>query len=99
MDHSNHNCNDKQCPHGRCLNHGPQWENIGEPRYVPDPDLFGLKKRYFFATCCGARMTRVRSVQNQRCKICKREQEFEKSYFIALCECCGTTQSMMDTSY
>lgn len=43
-------CSHKACAHGMCLNHDPEWKNIGEKRLEPaDPGvlgkIFGFKKR------------------------------------------------------
>jgi len=38
-----------QCVHGRCLGHGPEWENVGKVRRrEPNPGIFG-KKTYWMS--------------------------------------------------
>ena len=90
MDHSNSADSGKfcQCPHGRCLNHNPEWENVSEIQ-EPNPEWFGLKKTYWSDHCCGKNMARYRVVQVRRCKKCGRIDKVIKNIFLALCLCCG----------
>jgi hypothetical protein len=77
-----------QCVHGRCLDHGPEWENVGEKRLEPNPGIFG-KKTWWFTRCCGKPMAQMKEVQTQRCKKCGRQEDHVTNYYIALCYCCG----------
>jgi len=90
MDHSQH----KPCPHGFCLNHDPEWKNIGEPKLVPAPRLFGLLAIYLTEWHCGRPMIRMFKVQEQTCKKCGRTRLGridDPLYFdgMAVCGCCG----------
>lgn len=86
-------CPSGQCRHGRCLDHGPEWENVGEVRREPDPGIFG-KKTWWFTRCCGAPMARMKDVQRKRCKKCGRTEDHIKKSYFALCLCCGRTKDM-----
>lgn len=90
-------CNEqhKRCQHGMCLNHKPDWENIGEPENKVSPGILGIMV-YLFSRCCGRRMMRMLSVQKKRCKKCGREKYFSEDVF-ALCSCCG--QKISKVSY
>ncbi len=79
----------KQCPHGRCLNHDPEWENIGKERYEPDPGFFGFLKTYRTTRCCGKPMRRYKIMQMRRCKKCRRTEDHQVDWGIAFCRCCG----------
>lgn len=85
----------KRCQHGMCLNHQPDWEDVGKPEYRPNPTFFGIKV-YLSVRCCGRRMLRMLSIQKKRCKTCGREGSFPDAV-IALCSCCG--QKVNKTSY
>ncbi|MBI2096394.1 MAG: hypothetical protein HYT43_02050 [Candidatus Taylorbacteria bacterium] len=90
MDHSNlagQKYPHGQCRHGRCLDHGPEWENVGEKRREPNPGIFG-KKTYRKSRCCGQPMARYKEVQTKRCKKCGRTEDHIENY-LALCLCCG----------
>lgn len=96
MDHSS-SADEKsphvQCIHGMCLDHGPEWENVGERRYDSDPTFFGWKKTYWsIERCCKKLMTMCKRVQTRRCKKCGRTEEGVISYNIARCLCCGRTR-------
>lgn len=93
MDHSNLEAEVKQyprseCGHGMCLDHGPNWENIGGVRREPDPGVFG-RKTYWGARHCGKPMARYKEVQLRRCGKCGREEEEVRNKDLALCLCCG----------
>lgn len=77
-----------QCVHGRCIDHGPEWENIGEQRREPNPGIFG-KKTYWMSHCCGKPMARYKVVQTKRCKKCGRTEDHIVIFKLALCRCCG----------
>ena len=91
MDHNNHgdqkysHC---QCAHGMCLDHGPEWENVGDPQREPNPGLFG-KKTYWTTVHCEKSMARYRVVQAKRCKKCGRIKVEIVDSELALCLCCG----------
>ena len=91
MDHSNlagqKCCPHGQCRHGMCLDHGPEWENVGE-RSEPNSGIFG-KKTYWMSRHCGQSMARYRVVQTKRCKKCGRTKDCIAIYELALCLCCG----------
>lgn len=84
LEHGHLHC---QCPHGKCLNHGPDWENVGEQQLVPDPGLFGIQT-YLFDRCCGKLMARRRVMQKRRCRKCGRIEEHRVTVR-AVCLCCG----------
>ena len=91
MDHSNLADQKRphgQCCHGMCLDHGPEWENIGEKRREPNPGIFG-KKTYWTWRHCGQPMARYKVVQTKRCKKCGRTEDHIEIYEFALCLCCG----------
>ena len=91
MDHSNLADQKRphgQCCHGMCLDHGPEWENIGEKRREPNPGIFG-KKTYWTWRHCGQPMARYKEVQTQRCRKCGRTEDDITNYHLALCLCCG----------
>src|SRR3989338_1911638 len=84
MDHSDHkHCT---CPHGRCLNHSPDWE---EPKRkaVPNPGFFG-QLRYSSLRCCGKGMLRMKETFSMKCKKCGRDGGYEGNEH-GLCDCCG----------
>ncbi|MCI0564874.1 MAG: hypothetical protein MN733_40930, partial [Nitrososphaera sp.] len=81
-------CPHGQCRHGRCLDHGPEWENVGEKRREPYLGIFG-KKTWWFTRCCGGPMAMVKEVQTRRCKKCGRTEDHIGDYCFALCHCCG----------
>lgn len=92
MDHNdstNQKCTHKQCDHGRCLNHSPEWKNIGEKRLEPNPIVFGWWKISLFNRCCGKPMLRMKEVQLKKCKKCGRQEYQVENYYINLCSCCG----------
>lgn len=92
MDHSNlagQKCPHGQCRHGRCLDHGPEWENIGEVRREPNPEFFGFKKTYWASWCCSKPMARYKEVQTQRCRKCGRTKDRIINSNLVLCLCCG----------
>jgi hypothetical protein len=78
-----------QCPHGRCLDHGPEWENVGEARQEPNPGFFGLMKTFWMDRCCGKPMSRYKVVQTRRCKKCGRTEDNVTHRYLALCLCCS----------
>ena len=93
MDHNN---SSKQylrnrCAHGQCLDHDPEWENVGKERFEPYPDIFGLKTFLWGYRCCGKRMARRMKVQTQSCKKCGRIRNLTRAdgELYALCQCCG----------
>ena len=83
----------KKCPHGMCLNHSPEWENVGEKRREPNPTSITRAKTYRFGIlpgiCCDSRMARYKEVYTQRCKKCGRTQDLVTMSSLALCLCCG----------
>jgi hypothetical protein len=90
MDHGNlEGQKYRQCSHGMCLDHGPEWENVGETLYVPDPSFFGMKKTYWGSSCCGKPMEMCKEVQTKRCKKCGRFKDHVVNHYVALCLCCG----------
>jgi len=91
MDHSNL-ANQKyshgQCVHGMCLDHEPEWENVGEMRREP-PNPRAGKKTLGAGRCCGWPMIKIIEVQTQRCKKCGRQRDEIISCHSVLCRCCG----------
>ena len=91
MDHNNlagQKCPHGQCRHGMCLDHGPEWENVGEKRSEPNPGIFG-KKTYWTSRHCGKPMARYKEVRTQQCQKCGRIEDLVVNYYLALCLCCG----------
>jgi len=79
-----------QCAHGKCLDHGPEWENIGEKWLSPLSWIFAWTLgRWWFNWCCGKPMARMYEVQKRRCKKCGRKEDHVISSYVALCQCCG----------
>ena len=78
--------NYSQCCHGkgRCLDHEPEWENIGKKRLEPNPGY--VIKVYY---CCNERMARYKEIQTRRCQKCGRTEDNITHYYIAFCLCCG----------
>jgi hypothetical protein len=90
MDHSNLKSHKAcRCAHGKCLNHNPEWENIGQKLIFQKPLFFGLYQWYLASWCCRRPMTRYQVVQNQCCKKCGRQQARIIEANLALCVCCG----------
>ena len=79
-----------QCPHGKCLEHKMEVEReTGEKRFVLAPELFGLKKTYWFERHCGKPMTICKQVEQNRCRKCGRTEDREVDWHLAVCSCCG----------
>ena len=78
----------RQCVHGMCLDHGPEWENVGERRRESNPGIFG-QKTYWTIGHCGRAMARYQEVRTRRCKKCGRTEDCVVNGFLALCLCCG----------
>lgn len=81
-------CSHSQCVHGMCLDHEPEWENIGENSNKPNHGIFG-KSTYWTERCCGRFMARYKVVQTQQCKKCGRIEDKVILDALALCLCCG----------
>ena len=77
----------RKCVHGKCLNHDPEWENVGEKEYKPNPGIF--KKTYWLSRCCGRAMAQYKEVQRRQCQKCGSYEDFVTYESIALCLCCG----------
>ncbi len=91
MDHNDltdQKCSHDQCSHGMCLDHGPEWENVGEKRREPNPGIFG-KKTCWTIRHCGQPMARYKEVQTRRCRKCGRTEDYIANCYLALCLCCG----------
>jgi len=82
----------QQCAHGRCLNHGPEWEWFDGKAFEPNPGLFG-QKTYWMQRCCGKAMARMIEIQTRRCKKCGREERLCTQQ-LAVCQCCGYHRNM-----
>lgn len=86
----------KMCAHGMCLNHNPEWENVGSALLVPNPaqircGFLGLKRKTvdtWYEECCGKPMARYKKVQKTHCKKCGREG-IALNIDKMLCLCCG----------
>ncbi len=92
MDHSNLVAKKfffSQCAHDMCLDHGPEWETIGEERHELNPQFFGLIKTWWFQWCCGKSMARMKVVQVMVCRKCGRTKNHVLRKFLASCLCCG----------
>lgn len=99
MDHNNlagQKCPHGQCRHGMCLDHGPEWENVGERRRVPNPGIFGAKT-YWTHRHCKQAMVRYKVVQTRRCKKCGRTEDHILIDELALCHCCGYHFKIIDS--
>jgi hypothetical protein len=75
-----------QCSHGHCLNHSPEWRNIGNKR-LEHPGFF--RKFWWSTWCCAKPMERYQEVQRQQCEKCGRQAENVIERYIAVCCCCG----------
>ena len=73
---------EKQCPHGNCLNHNPEWQKV-EERLVPLKSYFW--ERHF---CCGKRMNKYLKAKILQCKKCGRIENTALDE-IVVCSCCG----------
>jgi len=94
----NSNLGNKQCPHGNCLDHGPSWENIGDPQVVRNPGAFGLRV-YFIRWHCGKPMERFVRVRHQKCRQCGRTRTERLSEAnLAVCSCCGYHEEVFNIS-
>ena len=80
---------EKQCEHGRCFQHDPDWERVGEPSFQPNPTYFLKRTTFLTQKCCGMQMQRVKKVVRRKCKKCGREEWELLNYSMALCNCCG----------
>ena len=79
----------KQCEHGKCLHHQPDWEVI-EKKFVPYPLKFlFLDIRTVNIKCCDQKMSRMRLMRVLRCKKCGAKTTELDSTLFAQCECCG----------
>ena len=76
-----------QCRHGMCLDHEPEWENVGNRR-EPTSGVFG-NKTYWMNRHSGRAMAMYREIQSHKCKECGRIEDEVVNYDIALCLCCG----------
>lgn len=76
----------EQCIHHKCLNHKPEWEEIGNSYYT---SRNGLLKVYLSERCCGQFMRRVRIERHAQCTKCGSERVVVKHHYLALCMCCG----------
>ena len=76
------------CAHGMCANHDPEWKNLGKPRTVPNPGIFG-KRTYWMIRCCERSMARYKKVQRRQCQKCGRNEDQITINDLALCLCCG----------
>ena len=86
---------ERQCDHGRCFNHSPDWERVGEPIFQPNPVHFLNITTFFTKKCCDMRMQRVKKVVRRKCKKCGAEEWEVISYLTALCSCCGRTELVL----
>ncbi|HHX58930.1 MAG TPA: hypothetical protein GX706_04180 [Candidatus Moranbacteria bacterium] len=79
---------EKQCPHGNCLNHSPEFKEVGplELRRKKHP-IWGW--RFLFKYCCGKRMKRAELVLPVKCNKCGRLDYQVQEYSVEYCECCG----------
>lgn len=86
------NCGCKQCPHGMCLNHNPEWAVVKEAEYLPNPiSILGILWYSIYATvrCCGKPMRRMKKIRLVQCKKCGRTKEEILDDEVGFCECCG----------
>jgi len=84
---------EKSCKHGHCIGHEPEWEQVGEPRYLPYPSLLFRRTFSVFRWHCGRPMQRVKKVAERKCRKCGRQEtviaEEAASYLLFVCPCCG----------
>ena len=81
-------CSDGRCAHGMCLNHKPEWEDVGKSRLEPVRGIFG-EKFWWSYRCCGKRMAQMKETQTRQCKRCGRRKDDVVTFAIAYCRCCG----------
>lgn len=79
----------EQCSHGKCLNHSPQWERVGEPIFQNNPTRFRKIITFLRYGHCGIYMRRMSKSVLQRCKLCGRTEELLLEPLVAVCSCCG----------
>lgn len=81
----------KQCNHGYCLHHNPQWERAGDVFFTPRPLVFLWFKLHTYRCYfhCGNAMERMSKHVMQRCKHCDRQEKKLLDEYIAYCMCCG----------
>jgi hypothetical protein len=77
----------KQCEHGFCLDHEPQFETV-DTQEIADPGFSGIMT-YWLMHHCGRAMVRLRIVETRRCKVCGRMTTEGTKEHLAACFCCG----------
>lgn len=101
MDHNNPAVKQEkqcgQCPHGKCLNHSPEWKKVDVARMMPNPlrtwfIFFTTEDTYEDSACCKRMMARYKKVQRWQCKRCGRTEDEVLNHHVALCLCCGRTE-------
>ncbi len=84
-----HGAPKKQCPHGRCLRHSPEWV-IATPMVSEDTSRILKIFSFFFDRCCKKPLIRMIKVTHQHCGKCGRVgPNPRKERFLAPCFCCG----------
>lgn len=79
---------ERQCPHNRCSNHNPQFENQKEEIADFKPSRLFKILIYFRYFCCKKKM-KVRLVNDVViCRLCGRKKS-EPFQYVFICECCG----------
>ncbi len=77
----------KHCAHGQCIDHQPEWKDIGEIEYTQCKNFFG-KGTFWFSRCCGKAMSRFNVTKTRRCDKCGRVEKL-KLKVQPKCLCCG----------
>ena len=91
----NNHTKQQGCPHGKCINHTPDWENIGKKYIIPSPRFFGLKKTNWGLMHCGKHMVIYKEIQKRKCKKCNMIDDHVERRDVLICSCCRlrTTES------
>lgn len=83
----------KQCSHGRCLNHHPEWERIEDNIFIPLSFWQRLRSRAHtggpYPKCCGKRMAISVFCTRQKCQKCARTRLSYFASWVYICSCCG----------
>jgi hypothetical protein len=96
----------KQCPHGMCLNHHPEWVSTGKVLCLEVPfgsvvhNVWyeaGCSAIPFTAKCCGNIMKRFVEASERHCNKCKRVN-YDVHKYTLKCMCCGYSKTAAEGS-
>jgi hypothetical protein len=83
----------RQCSHGKCLNHHPEWETIEKNIHIPCSFLeklrFWFRPQYEYPGCCGKRMAMSVLYYKEKCRKCNRVRLSYYLDVVFVCSCCG----------